>query len=260
MIAAAIQTRPVFGDKEGNISRAIQMMESVTADLYVLPELFSTGYLFSSREELKSMAEPLDGITVASLQDFSRHHQRIVFAGLPESAGDKLYNSSVLIINGALAAYYRKLHLWPYAEQGWMSKGDRGLAYADTPLGRIGLLVCYDVKYESVSSAVKEAGVDILLCPMAWVDNPQSGWFEQHLPAIARETGAAIVGANWSVPAKPRWYGYGHSRIIDSLLKRFDKGRHRDGCLRAEAAQLRGHFIGCEIDLLPHPFDKSSDD
>ena len=52
MKTAVVQTRPEFGDKAANIARAVDLMKSEDADLYVLTELFSTGYLFTSREEL----------------------------------------------------------------------------------------------------------------------------------------------------------------------------------------------------------------
>jgi predicted amidohydrolase len=61
--------------------------------------------------------------------------------------------------------------------------------------------------------------VDTLLYCIAWVDRPGSKWFAESLPAIARASGFNIIGANWTVPEKPAWSGYGQSLIIDHTGK-----------------------------------------
>lgn len=148
-----------------------------------------------------------------------------------ERAGDKYFNTSVLIApDGHIALHYRKLNPWPWAEQGWASKGDRGHQVLDTPYGRLGLLICYDINFEP--PAMKELRVDHLLYSIAWVDKPESDWFDHRLPDIARNSNMNIVGANWSVPDTAGWFGYGQSRII-----------LRDGTIAAKARSDIGNEI-----------------
>ncbi|MCD6244587.1 MAG: hypothetical protein J7J65_05065 [Candidatus Korarchaeota archaeon] len=60
-----VQNNPIFGETERNVRRALELASTVEADLLVLPELFNTGYLFTTKEEVERLAEPLDGYTVA---------------------------------------------------------------------------------------------------------------------------------------------------------------------------------------------------
>jgi len=125
--------------------------------------------------------------------------------------------------------HYRKLNPWPFAERSWASKGDKGHAVLDTPYGRVALLICCDVNFEPPK--LKELGVDHLLFSIAWVDDEGSDWFSVQLPAVARENGLNIVGANWSVPAgvAPRWRGYGMSKIISKEGKILSIARENVG-------------------------------
>lgn len=130
----------------------------------------------------------------------------------------RCFNSVMLASpTGELLLHYRKLNPWPWAERGWATKGDRGLQYVDTPYGRLGLLICYDINFEPPH--LKEAGIDMLLYSIAWVDRPNSPWFKENLPQIARQNDFDIIGANWTVSKRPDWDGYGHSLVIDHTGK-----------------------------------------
>ena len=82
-------------------------------------------------------------------------------------------------------------------------------------------MICYDINFEPPH--LREAGIDILLYSIAWVDEPQSDWFTARLPAIARENHLDIIGANWTFRRKPAWSGYGHSLILDDQGKTLAK-------------------------------------
>ena len=86
----------------------------------------------------------------------------------------------------------------------------------DTPFGRLGLLICYDVHEQFEVMSRKH--VDTLLYSIAWVDDADSDWFSKQLPARAKRFGFNIVGANWTVPGSPApdWHGYGKSRVISA--------------------------------------------
>ena len=95
----------------------------------------------------------------------------------------KYFNTLVLVDPaGKIALHYRKLNPWPWAERGWASPGDRGHQFLDTPYGRLGLLICYDINFEP--PRLKENHVDHLLYSIAWVDEPDSDWFSE---AAARD-------------------------------------------------------------------------
>jgi nitrilase len=125
------------------------------------------------------------------------------------------YNSVVLASpEGECLLHYRKLNPWPFAERGWATKGNFGNVYVDTPYGRMGLLICYDINYEPPN--LKKLGIDHLLYPIAWVDDKDSDWYPVKLPNIAKKNNINIIGANWTIPSnfEPDWHGYGKTEII----------------------------------------------
>lgn len=164
MRVAAVQTEPSFGDIQGNIDRALELAGSVKADLYVLTELFATGYLFTSRDELASMAEPLSGPTVTRLREFTRKRGGILFAGLPELNGAKIYNSGTLIVNDELIAVYRKLHLFK-KEKEIFDQAKDSFVVKEVGGVRLGLMICFDWVFPEAARTLALQGAQILCHP-----------------------------------------------------------------------------------------------
>ncbi|MBU0753734.1 MAG: acyltransferase [Planctomycetes bacterium] len=161
MKVAVIQTRPRFGDRKGNLERALRQMEKIEADLFLLPELFATGYLFADRDELVRLAEPVTGDTVAALREFSRNRGCWVYAGLAEAEGDKVFNSSALVARGNLKAVYRKLHLFK-GEKAIFDRSENRPVVADGPEGRLGLMVCFDWIFPEMARSLTLEGAQVL--------------------------------------------------------------------------------------------------
>lgn len=164
----------------------------------------------------KSVAETVPGESTRIFGDLAK--KLAIYLTVPilevDANETKYYNTLALLgPDGKIALHYRKLNPWPWAERGWASPGDRGHQVLDTPFGRLGLLICYDINSEPAKLKAKQ--VDHLLYAIAWVDEPGSDWFSKSLPNIAREANFSIIGANWSIPDQPGWHGYGQSEIID---------------------------------------------
>jgi len=163
----------------------------------------------------KDAAEPVPGDSTRAMCKLAG--ELGIYLTIPlvevDAKSGRYFNTIVLAgPKGESLLHYRKLNPWPWAEQSWATKGDHGLQYVDTPYGRLGLLVCYDINYEP--PRLKEAKIDALLYCIAWVDQEGSDWYTKRLPAIAKQNDFHIIGANWTVPEKPTWFGYGQSRII----------------------------------------------
>ena len=108
-----VQFSPRFGDKDYNLQRAGELIREVEADLLVLPELFSTGYLFLFKQEVAKAAEPIPaGPTTQTLLRLAKERKVHIVAGLAEEAGRRLYNSAVLVSPRGWARTYRKSHLF----------------------------------------------------------------------------------------------------------------------------------------------------
>jgi predicted amidohydrolase len=148
---AVVQTNPIFGEVKKNIQDALDLMETAKADLYVLPELFNTGYNFVEQSEVKALAEPADGLTFITLSEWAKKQVCHIVYGFAESA-DKIYNSSALVDHSGLIGVYRKVHLF-YRENLFFAPGNLGFPVFDLPIGKVGMMVCFDWLYpESVRS------------------------------------------------------------------------------------------------------------
>jgi predicted amidohydrolase len=140
--------------------------------LVVLPELFSTGYCFASKEELLDLAEDLKtGPTVTRLQALSNRTNTMIAAGIAERAQDRVYNSAVLIIPQALrltldapVLIYRKLHLFGREKQ-LFSPGDRQPGTAIVKGVCIGLEVCFDHFFPELARTLVLQGAQLICHP-----------------------------------------------------------------------------------------------
>ena len=141
---AVVQNDPVFGAKERNIDQCVALMQGVEADLYVLPELFATGYNFVIENELRELAEPFEiGITHERMGEFVSMRKCFVVYGFAEIAGETLYNSAALVGYDGTRGLYRKVHLFD-REKLFFAPGDLGFKVFETVLGRIGIMICFD--------------------------------------------------------------------------------------------------------------------
>ena len=98
--------RPQRGEKSRNIKRVESLLSGVSADIIVLPELFNTGYLFESRDELFALAEPFkSGETFRSLSAISSSNGFAIAAGFAERAGDALDGGAMPLALGAMDVF-----------------------------------------------------------------------------------------------------------------------------------------------------------
>mgnify|MGYP001547382094 CR=1 FL=1 len=183
MQAAILQTRPIFGDKAGNLERAQALLEkelkapNLSAeshphpepDLIVLPELFATGYLFQAKEELQKAAEPAQkaeyGETTSCLIDIAKKHNCIINAGIAElGEKGKIFNSSVLVSPAGLLGVYRKVHLFG-DEKKYFSPGRQPFPVFETKVGRLGLIVCFDWAFPEAIRTLALKGAQIICHP-----------------------------------------------------------------------------------------------
>jgi predicted amidohydrolase len=168
---AVAQYEPHVGALEGNLAQSVRWATTAAthgADLIVLPELASSGYVFSDSEEAQRCAEdPDDGPTVRALRDVCAAHGCHVVAGLNERDGACRHNSAILVGASGRLATYRKLHLY-YDEQSWFEPGDE-LPIVDLPFGRVGIIICYDLWFPEPARALTLAGAEIIAVPTNWV-------------------------------------------------------------------------------------------
>lgn len=168
---AVAQYEPRVGDLERNRTEAVRWASEAAAagvNLVVLPELASSGYAFADEAEAQRSAEdPEQGPLARALQAVCAEHGCHVAVGFDESASGARHNSAALIGPSGTLATYRKLHLF-YDEKSWFAPGSE-LPVVETPIGRIGLIICFDLWFPEAARALALAGAEIIAVPTNWV-------------------------------------------------------------------------------------------
>jgi predicted amidohydrolase len=165
---ACAQLAPRVGDAEGNrrLARdAIRRAIDGGARLVVLPELVTSGYVFASADEARSLAEAADGPALAEWAAEAAHGDAVVVGGFAELADDgTLFNSAAIVDADGIVAAYRKTHLWD-REKLVFEPGCDAPRVVETRVGKIGLAVCYDLYFPEVARGLALAGAEIVVVP-----------------------------------------------------------------------------------------------
>jgi predicted amidohydrolase len=154
-----------FGQVEHNLTKADELLTPVRADLLVLPELFSSGYLFSDHGELNALAETIpDGPTTQFLLTTAVEKNCFIVAGLAEKAEECFYNSAVLAGPAGFLAVYRKVHLFDQ-EKRWFMPGDQPFFVVDIGVARLGMMICFDWFFPEAARSLALQGADVICHP-----------------------------------------------------------------------------------------------
>lgn len=166
---AYYQFAPKMGEREENLLKVRHALQNLSApiDIMVLPELFSTGYAFSTRQEVAPLAENAQsGPTISLLKELAREKNMHIFGGFPEKAGDKIYNSSLLVSPEGQTWTYRKAHLFN-EEKILFDKSDTHLEPIQITVGehkiKVGLMICFDWIFPETARTLALKGAEILL-------------------------------------------------------------------------------------------------
>jgi predicted amidohydrolase len=209
---------------DANIDRATALAAdaaSAGARLVVLPEYLQYR---GDDDGFRASARPIPGPFTAAFADVARRHDAWILASLAEVGDDlaKPYNTSVLIApDGSIAATYRKIHLFDVAidagpideESARVSAGDEPVC-ADVDGIKVGLSVCYDLRFPELYRTLALAGAEILTVPANFTERTGRDHWEVLLRARAIENGAWVLAAGQSggPPGQP---AFGRSMIID---------------------------------------------
>src|SRR5687767_982777 len=175
---AAVVQLTTTEDAKGSLERALDSIDQAAsrgAKLVVLPE--NVSYM-GTEQEKKRLAEPVDGPTFGRFGDKAKQHGIWLVAGtMPESSRTgRPYNTSVLFDpEGRRAAVYRKIHLFDvslgegatHKESEHVEPGTTPVL-AETPFGRIGMTICYDLRFPDLYRTYARAGAELVTVPAAF--------------------------------------------------------------------------------------------
>ncbi|SFE54906.1 carbon-nitrogen hydrolase family protein [Alteribacillus iranensis] len=176
------QLKPKLADKKNNlkqIAHAISKAKNENSDLIVFPELFLTGY--SVEDKVNILAEDENGPHLEEIKKLCTEHSIYAVVGFAEKDQQDHYYISTALINdnGNIVDIYRKTHLFD-EEKKYFSAGSE-LKVIQTPIGNIGMMICFDVEFPEVARILKLKNADFLVIANANMDP-----YEEHHRLYAR--------------------------------------------------------------------------
>ncbi|CAM5718564.1 MULTISPECIES: carbon-nitrogen hydrolase family protein [Streptomyces] len=188
-----VQLSVATNRRTDNLRRAEALVHEAVDDgceLVVLPEAFATALNLPKSHEV---AEPVPGPVTEWLAERASRHGVWIAAGLLERNGEQVHSSAVLIADdGSLVDVYRRTVV--YDLEAHFLTGEVGTRVVDTPLGRIGLVVGYDIQFPEVLRGLFADGVEIVVCPSILL-RPFAEPVRQMLLARAAENCAYVLFA-----------------------------------------------------------------
>lgn len=192
--AAAIQFNVTQGDVDANLAyirEALYRVSGEGVDLVVLPEMWSSGFAYKNLNEL---ALRTAGI-VDELLLISQELKLVIVGSMPEPNGDKVFNTIYVVDNGVLAGIYRKIHLFSLLGEDRAFSGGDSWLLADTSIGKVGVIICYDLRFPELSRRLALEGAQVICVPAQWPKPRQEHW-RTLLRARAIENQLFVVSCN----------------------------------------------------------------
>jgi 5-aminopentanamidase len=206
--ACQVPARIGAGDHSA-VEAAVREAVARGARLVVLPELAACGYVFADAAEARSAAQDLDGPTVTLLRALSHELGCVLVCGFAELAPDgAVHNSAVLVEDGQVRAHYRKVHLWD-RETELFRPGAAPPPVVDTAVGRVAVMVCYDLEFPEWVRLAAEAGAEIVAAPVNWPLLPRPAG-ERALEVVKAQAAAGTYRVHVVVADR-----CGHERGVD---------------------------------------------
>ncbi|GCE48943.1 putative amidohydrolase [Thermosporothrix hazakensis] len=245
---------------EENLPKAVAAINKAAsrgAQLVVLPEIFMA---WLSHENFnaataRQLAQPLDGPFVTGLRQAAREANIWVVCGTLETAEgtvDKSYNTTVVIDNsGNLVTCYRKTHLFDafgYLESNVFARGEQLFQPIETPFGRMGLFVCYELRFPEVARAQAAQGADLIVVPAGWVNGSMK---EVHWRNLV--TARAIENTTYVVACNQVGHQFlGRSLIVDPMGVALAEGPEVESMLYAEIDSQRLAQVRSTVPSVSH--------
>lgn len=212
----------------------LQVVKELTAEaksrsctIAFFPE--ACDYLADNKKDTVAMALPLSGATVTAYKEIAATYDIWLSLGglheaLPNNT-DHISNTHVLINNkGEIVSTYRKIHLFDMEnkntgvrlmESDYVKHGDKIVPPVSTPVGKLALSICYDMRFPELSLSLRKIGAEILTYPSAFTYQTGAAHWEILLRARAIETQCYVVAAAQTGAHNKKRVSWGHAMVID---------------------------------------------
>lgn len=192
--AAAVQFTIKVGDVDANVEHvreALHRLHGEGVQLAVLPEMWSCGFAYRELNELAKRTPEV----VEEMGRLSAELGMVIVGSLPEPDGDKVCNTAYVLDQGKLVGKYRKIHLFSLMNEDRAFTGGDSWLLADTSLGKIGVIICYDLRFPELTRRLAVEGAEIIVVPGEW-PKPRDEHWRLLLLGRAIENQLFMVAAN----------------------------------------------------------------
>ncbi len=252
--AGVVQVDVEKGRIESNLEKIggyLDFLAKKGVSLAVLPEMFTCSF---DNERLKAHSKKTPEI-LGTLSSLASSHGMAIAGSLPEQENGHIFNTLVFIDNdGKLKGSYRKLHLFRLTEEHrHYTPGDR-VVCVDTSLGRVGLMICYDLRFPELARSLFLKGADLIVVCAQWPEARKDHW-ETLIRARAIENQLFMICAN-RTGVEDGLVFPGLSMIVDPMGKSLTRGDREDGCV---IGQIDPGLIQSARALIPCMTDRRRD-
>ena len=237
--AAAVQIHPKLMKNVQNLEKILLKIREAAANgahLIALPECALTGYMFTRKEEALPYAENVPGPATEKVGTLCKELGVYVIFGLLEKDGKKLYNAAAFVGPDGLIGKYRKNHLPFLGVDRFTDKGNDRINIFKTPVGNIGIIICYDMTFPEICRVMMLQSVDIIVVITNWPR--QREMVAKHMVNTrALENHVYVVAAD-RVGTERKAKFLGRSKIADA-----------SGRTMASASMTKEEILYADLDL-----------
>jgi predicted amidohydrolase len=220
---AALLQMKIVNDKEKNIDEAVKLIEKVAnegADIAILPEMFCCPY---NNYYFKAFAEEVGGIAYKRIQEAAKENKIYVVAGtIPELENNLIFNTAyVFNRDGLQVAKHRKMHLFDIDVKGgqYFKESDTftpgsNVTVFETEFGKIGIEICFDVRFPELSRLTAEEGAQVIIIPGAFNMTTGPAHWELLFRSRALDNQVYTIGVAPARDLQSSYHSYGNSLVV----------------------------------------------
>ncbi|NBG87031.1 carbon-nitrogen hydrolase family protein [Isachenkonia alkalipeptolytica] len=233
-------------DKKMNLEKAEEMIargiRKYQPDIIILPEMFNTPY---DNSYFPEFSEAYGGDTTLKIQKLAKEQGVMIIAGsIPEQGeGEKeIYNTTYVFgSKGELLGKHRKIHLFDidipgkitFKESDVLSPGEE-ITVLDTKFGKIGIAICYDVRFPELFQIMEKEGARLVVIPGAFNTTTGPAHWELLMRSRALDNQVYVAAVSPARNSKASYQAYGHSMIVDPWGRILDELEEKEGFLYRE--------------------------
>jgi len=232
-VAVGIQMDIKPGDVEFNLKTAILLTEkSLKFDpkIIVFPEMFATGFAYPYINKIAK--DHFTDLAAFFLNLAFKTGAYVIGGSIPEFREDRLYNTCLVASpERKIIGAYSKVHPFSLTDEVKYFTGGDNISVIDTPLAKLGINICYDIRFPEIARKMTVEGAEILIVPSQF-PHPREHHWTTLLKSRAIENQVYTIGVNRIGGRNPEYFG--HSMVVDPYGETVEELDNKEGVLVAE--------------------------